>query len=131
MTAQSDDGYDGRMDPECIPLCDALNRIPGIETFESCCGHGRHEFWIWMFAKSVKSLFILSRVLDKRYYGFERFGWFCQIHCSDNPDVAVTFWLRSRDLGQPAYDQANQMAKAIDEALGHKASTKMFKVFEE
>ena|SRR5258708_2911725 len=39
--------YDANMDPECIRLCDALNAMPGVRTFESCCGHGTHPFGIW------------------------------------------------------------------------------------
>ena len=38
--------YDADMDPECIWLCDVLNALPGIRTFESCCGHGAHPFRI-------------------------------------------------------------------------------------
>jgi hypothetical protein len=48
--------YDGRMDPECMALCDALNALPGISTFESCCGHGEHPFRIWFFAERVSDL---------------------------------------------------------------------------
>ena len=32
------DNYDGYMDKECIPICDALNSIPNVQTTESCCG---------------------------------------------------------------------------------------------
>jgi hypothetical protein len=40
--------YTGRIDPECLALCDAINEIPGIETRESCCGHGENEFHVWI-----------------------------------------------------------------------------------
>jgi len=53
------------MDPECIKICTALNELPGIRTFESCCGHGEHGFWIWfeVTAPIEKGLLTLSRCL--------------------------------------------------------------------
>lgn len=35
------------IDQECIKICTALNELPGIRTFESCCGHDEHGFWVW------------------------------------------------------------------------------------
>lgn len=29
----------GYVDPDIVPLCDALNRLPGICTLQSCAGH--------------------------------------------------------------------------------------------
>ena len=39
--------YDEFMDEECIALCDALNELPGVETFGSCCGHLKRPYMIW------------------------------------------------------------------------------------
>jgi hypothetical protein len=38
--------YPDDMDRECIPLCEALNSLVGIETFESRCGHEYQRFLI-------------------------------------------------------------------------------------
>lgn len=35
--------YDEFMDKECVELCDALNELEGVETFESCCGHFKKD----------------------------------------------------------------------------------------
>jgi len=35
------------IDAEARPLIFALNRLPGITTVESCCGHGSEHFRIW------------------------------------------------------------------------------------
>ena len=52
------------MDPECITLCAALNKLPGIQTFESCCGHKndpkkndmfKHNFWVFFLANSLEA----------------------------------------------------------------------------
>jgi hypothetical protein len=48
--------YDGQMDPECVPLCDALNALSDIETISSCSGHGSNPFRIWFTAKTLESL---------------------------------------------------------------------------
>ena len=38
-TVRNDPNYEEKLDPEIIPLCDALNRA-GFSTTQSCCGHG-------------------------------------------------------------------------------------------
>lgn len=52
--------YTDRMDQECLALCDTINRIDGLDTFESCCGHGLHPFRIWF---SVNDLTVLPQLL--------------------------------------------------------------------
>ena len=59
--------YDGRMDPECVALCNALNALPGIQTFESCCGHGEHPFWIFFFSAKKQDLEPVLKALDHRW----------------------------------------------------------------
>jgi hypothetical protein len=48
--------YPADMDRECIPLCDALNALPGIRTTSSCCGHGKDHHRIWFDADAIESL---------------------------------------------------------------------------
>jgi hypothetical protein len=48
--------YDARMDPECIAVCDALNSLRGIETFESCCGHGKDSFLVFFTVEGDASI---------------------------------------------------------------------------
>jgi hypothetical protein len=57
------------MDPECIKLCSALNELPGVRTFESCCGHGEHGFWVWfeITNPTALGLLLLSRCLYNRH----------------------------------------------------------------
>jgi len=56
--------YDDQMDIECIPLCNAINKLKGLETFESCCGHKRDNFLIWFSAENVDDLTPLVFFLD-------------------------------------------------------------------
>lgn len=59
--------YDVYMDKECIPLCDALNQLPGVKTFESCCGHLQRRYAIWLYTANPYSMAVIARAFDKRY----------------------------------------------------------------
>lgn len=75
--------YDGRMDLECIPLCDALNSLPGISTFESCCGHGELPFRIWFHADTLEAL-IIPTISFNKFYG-NKIGWRIEVCHSEHP----------------------------------------------
>lgn len=61
------ENFDPQMDSECILLCDILNTLPGIETFESCCGHGREPYRIFMKSLDPHGLRILGRCTSRNY----------------------------------------------------------------
>jgi len=46
--------YPSNIDPEVVPLCDALNSIPGVETTYSCSGHG-------VFAETGRAFHVYAR----------------------------------------------------------------------
>ena|ERR1700738_3769388 len=48
--------YPDDMDSECILLCDAMNALPGITTWESCCGHGTDAHRIFFTAITIEAL---------------------------------------------------------------------------
>jgi len=52
------------VDPECVALCDVLNKMPGITTTESCCGHGTGNFVVFFVAKELSSLKPLLELLS-------------------------------------------------------------------
>lgn len=60
------------MDKECIALCDALNELPHTETEESCCGHLKSPFRIWLRCSSFTYLAIVARAIDRRYSGTKK-----------------------------------------------------------
>lgn len=104
------DGYDGRMDPEVISLCDAMNEMSGIRTVESCCGHDRDNFLIWFYADSLESLPELLYWLDGCHSGF--YGWRVTVKtdCAMSP---ATFLVEGP---QGAYHQADAIAKIIHDS---------------
>jgi len=59
------------IDKACINLCVAMNKLPGIETVESCCGHGESPYRIWfkMDTNSIGAI-VLARCLSGRYYNY-------------------------------------------------------------
>ena len=52
------------MDKACIPLCNAMNLVPGIATCSSCEGHGNDEFYIMFTCNSTPSLHFLCDVFS-------------------------------------------------------------------
>jgi hypothetical protein len=103
-----------KMDPECVKLCAAINKIPGLQTVESCCGHGKDEFKIWFVTKGkgyvgLRNLPTLLYYLVPCHVGFL---WICRVRtdCAMSP---VLFVLESEDKGKEAYRQANVIADKI------------------
>ena len=105
-----------KIDKECRCLVRALNKIPGIKTIESCCGHIDREFSIWFTAKTIKNLYVIARCLDRRYCGPE--GWSCIVEDTDLTERPVVFRLTSGDIRDfKACVQASLLAKAIEYIL--------------
>lgn len=44
------------IDFEIRDLCIELNKFDGIETIESCCGHGKYPCMIWFVVESIDDL---------------------------------------------------------------------------
>jgi hypothetical protein len=101
--------YLGKMDEECITLCDAMNSLPGIETLESCCGHGKNEYRIWFNAKNNKHLSILLDIINGCHY----WNCFVNIDC----DMKLFYKLQSRKIGDIAYIEAHDIAENISNYL--------------
>ena len=101
------------MDPECVALCVAINKLPGLRTTESCCGHGKHGFWIWLVADDVASLVPLNYWLDRCHSG--HYGWQLAVStdCSHDPE-SVRFWIQGPTDAE-GYKQADEIAALIEE----------------
>ena len=98
------------IDKECVGLIKAMNKMPGICTFESCCGHGNQPFRIWFFAESLKVLPDLLYWFDGCHCGV--YGWevIASTDCSRAP---VRFRVESEAIGRQAYEEAGKIAAAI------------------
>lgn len=119
--------YDGLMDRECISLCDALNSIEGVRTYESCCGHGKDNFEIFMKITDWDALFFINRCIDCRYF---QHNWTMRTIIGDRPlsYKATTFWLSSESRGERAYQEAMDLVDNMNYHLNHKVFMTAYKL---
>jgi hypothetical protein len=101
--------YDEWMDFECVKICDALNTLPGIETFESCCGHAQGPFMVFFSAESIECLRpILVEINEK--------NWIVEVTWASGGGQ-IYFGLISQDTDvsncQHIYTEANEIAEAL------------------
>ncbi len=102
--------YDGQMDKECIELCNALNSIDGIETFESCCGHVKQPYRIWFKAETIQSLCIPTMACNKNYGG--NAGWIIIVDHVESPNIRTVFLLEGT-IGKEAYQASKEIAEQM------------------
>ena len=101
------------MDAECVALCTAINKIAGLQTIESCCGHGEHLFKIWFVVEDPEHFPLLLYYCDPCHVGF-RWNCYAITDCAMSP---VTFKLQSETLGAESYAQALRIAMEIEQHL--------------
>ena len=74
------------MDPACVPICEAMNMLLGITTYESCQGHGKHGMWIFFAALTVEALRPILTILPEH-------SWTVQALWHNGSDT-IGFWLK-------------------------------------
>lgn len=111
------------MDQEVVPLCKAINSLPGVITTKSCFGHGKTPIHIWIKVDAtplsrfnenscMQGLFFLTRCTDNRYWkhGHE---WEISLSVGDTYDVRglypTMFLLSSKAVGEEALVQATDL----------------------
>ncbi len=124
--------YDGMMDKECIELCNIINSLPGLETTESCCGHGKGPYMIFFKVKISKvGLFVLTRSIDKRYWEFGHI-WNISLYVGDcfiNKRLPIKYILSSnKSVGEKAYKEANSLVQNIKDHIAHENFRKYYKL---
>ncbi len=99
------------IDNESKLLCISMNRVRGVATLESCCGHGKKPFRIWFYTRSWKALARIAYAADGCHSGF--YGWNLVVitDCAMQP---VKFLIESQDFGQVAYDGAAKIAEILN-----------------
>lgn len=68
QTVRFDPTYVEKLDPEIIPLCDALNAI-GIVTTSSCVGHGHSWPHVWFLHSTDERIERLARFVKQTEAG--------------------------------------------------------------
>ena len=123
--------YDDYMDREVIPLCNAMNSLPGIETFESCCGHGDHPARIFFTVENTKTgLFFLARCTDNRYWehGHQWSIIVSVADCYENSNLPVYYLLESTIKGNSVYEQMESLVENLNEHLNHTAFLDLYEL---
>ena len=92
-------------DPECAALCQAINLIEGIETCESCCGHGKSPYRIWFYARCLCRLPYVAC--------WFQYGWRVTVQTDD--DLSPAWFMIEGPAG--AYDEADEIAGLIREVI--------------
>ena len=82
------------MDEKCVDLCNTLNRLPFVETRESCSGHGEHPYWVFFRCTDIGVLSRLGRAVAKNYSDN---NWEIVVDSCDG-DPYGCFWLRTKEV---------------------------------
>jgi hypothetical protein len=108
------------LDKECLELCVALNKLPGIRTISSCAGHAEdtkreytHEFWIFFLAESLDTLPPVLYFADHCHTGCV--GWKVSAHTDCG--MAPAYFLLEGPRGHRAYADAKIIAKHIEQYI--------------
>lgn len=99
------------MDFLCIELCRVLNQLPGVETYESCEGHGQHPYWIFFRCTDLETLSRLGRVVAKNYSDN---NWEIVVDSCDGEPYGC-FWLRTKSIltDKKLQESLNQLIDSI------------------
>jgi hypothetical protein len=99
------------IDMECVELCQTLNRLPGIVTISSCCGHNERPYRIFFKSKDLESLPPLLFYFDVCHSGHG--GWLviAKTDCSMCPEY---FYIEG-PVGEEAYEASKHIASLINE----------------
>lgn len=100
------------MDGECVPLCEVLNRLPTVETFDSCCGHLRHPFGVVFLCNDIGVLSRLGRAVSHNYSDGK---WEVLVESTDRYPYGV-FSINSIEAFED-YDEMNRSVNALCEDI--------------
>ena len=102
------------MDKECIELCEVLNSLPTVQTFESCCGHLKDRFSIWFFCDNIGVLSCLGRATERNYSDGK---WEVVVDSTDTHPYGV-FWFRSKEPFS-TYEEMNKSLQGLIDNINY------------
>jgi len=107
------------LDPECLEVCQELNKLEGIRTTGSCCGHNRQHFRVFLDLNlKTWGHKVLTRCVCDRYY---ESGWSVELTHSDVEPF--TGFLLSGPIDA---SQGDVFATRIRKVIAHPAVSKLF-----
>jgi hypothetical protein len=99
------------LDPQILELCTALNALPGIETYGSCCGHGERPVHVSILFRDPEDLAVLLYLLDPCHGAPQ--GWRVEVHS----DCAASGPFYGVEGPAGAYDDGRAIAALITKYL--------------
>ena len=96
------------LDSECLALCLALNKLNGIDTVESCSGHGQQPFHVWFTTQQLSALPPLLYWFAGCHCGFYKWTVQARTDCAMSP----VYFMIEGPAG--AFDQADYIARLIE-----------------
>lgn len=96
-----------KLDGPIVPLVRALNELPGVQTLECCCGHGKKHLWIILHADCFESLYPLLVAIhanDER-----RQQWIVRVELLPKRGL-IQCRLLTTLVGAAAYEDADRIA---------------------
>ena len=101
------------LDKECVDLCKALNAMDGVRTVESCCGHLRSRYNIFLKCDNFSTLAKIARSVDRNYSDGK---WELLVDSSDQ-EPCFNFWLRSKDTFKSENDMNESVNSLIENLI--------------
>ena len=99
------------IDEECINLVLQLNKLDGVETTESCCGHYKERYMIFFQCDNFITLGKLYRCVDRNYSDG---NWVIECCCSDSMPTHG-FLLISKNV----FTNKGEMETSINELISN------------
>lgn len=94
------------LDAECVKLVDFLNNIDHVQTYESCCGHLKNKYMIFLYCNDFATLAKLFRAVNFNYSDGK---WILEVDGTDTHPT-YCFSLHSRE----PFKDADEMDKSIN-----------------
>ena len=100
------------LDNEVKSLVFSLNKIDGIKTDGSCSGHNKEPLWVDIHFENLTSILFLTHIICKKFYN--EFKLTTHPTLNQNDKNTLAFRLESYDIGDKAYNDAQQLAEYIE-----------------
>lgn len=100
------------LDDEVKALVTALNKINGIETMGSCCGHGNYPLYVDLNINEFKALILLIKLIANKFNNDFKITTSPRIVQSDNNNIQMT--LECYHIGESAYKKATELASYLE-----------------
>lgn len=101
------------VDEELVDICNLLNRLPGITTYECCSGHQKARTDIFFHCYSLDTISRLGRVLERNYSDHK---WELVVDSTDTNPFGC-FWLRSRKVFHSKESLSKSLKRMADSIL--------------